>query len=93
MRDNYQAVFDAVFRQFDISHLVNQVQNVVSSVEFELVRPSVISRPKLSMDGAEWCALYGDNLQDGCAGFGQSPCEAMAAFDKAWRESVAKVSS
>ena len=32
-----------------------------------------------------WCALYGDNLQDGVAGFGRSPEEAMADFDKNWK--------
>lgn len=47
-------------------------------------RPSVICRPALSIDGNKWCALYGDNLQDGVAGFGDSPADAMADFDKNW---------
>ena len=46
--------------------------------------PSVIYRPRLSIDGDQWCALYGDNLQDGVAGFGVSPAAAMHAFDVAW---------
>lgn len=49
-----------------------------------LQRPCLYWRPKLHMDGNKWCALYGDNLQDGCAGFGDTPDEAMAAFDAAW---------
>lgn len=32
----------------------------------------------------EGCALYGDNLQDGVAGFGDSPALAMSDFDKSW---------
>ncbi|KKN88064.1 hypothetical protein LCGC14_0251360 [marine sediment metagenome] len=48
------------------------------------VCPSTIFRPSLSIDGDQWCALYGENLQDGVAGFGDSPAEAMAAFDEAW---------
>lgn len=46
--------------------------------------PSAIYRPRISMDGNKWCALYGENLQDGVAGFGDSPSEAMYAFDAAW---------
>jgi hypothetical protein len=46
--------------------------------------PHVLMRPKISIDGNQWCALYGDNLQDGVAGFGSSPCEAMGDFDRAW---------
>lgn len=46
--------------------------------------PSAIYRPRLFVDGDEWCALYGDDLQNGVAGFGASPREAMAAFDEAW---------
>jgi hypothetical protein len=41
-------------------------------------------RPTLSADGTMWCALYGDNLQEGVAGFGETPEEAMLAFDLAW---------
>ncbi len=46
--------------------------------------PSVLYRPKLSIDGNQWCALYGDNLQDGVAGFGTSPEKAMKDFNKHW---------
>jgi hypothetical protein len=46
--------------------------------------PSYLYKPKLSIDGDHWCALYGENLQDGVAGFGKSPAEAYAAFDVEW---------
>lgn len=49
-------------------------------------RPSVLYRPAISLDGNEWCALYGDNLQEGVAGFGPSPEKAMADFDANWRK-------
>ena len=51
-------------------------------------RWSFMLKPKLSIDGNKWCALLGDNLQDGVAGFGDSPDEAYAAFDKAWTEKL-----
>ena len=46
--------------------------------------PSQRYRPSLSIDGDQWCALYGENLQDGVAGFGDSPGAAFWAFDRAW---------
>lgn len=46
--------------------------------------PATIWRPSLSIDGNKWCALYGLSLQDGLAGFGDSPAEAMADFNRNW---------
>ena len=53
-----------------------------------MARYSFMLRPILSLDGNKWCALYGANLQDGVAAFGDSPEEAYAAFDKAWTEKL-----
>ncbi|KTC25464.1 hypothetical protein AO392_14665 [Pseudomonas putida] len=46
--------------------------------------PSVLYRPTLSIDGNQWCALYGEDLQSGVAGFGDSPGAAMSDFEKNW---------
>ena len=40
--------------------------------------------PRLFMDGNQWCALYGENLQEGVAGFGDTKEQALEAFDKEW---------
>lgn len=53
---------------------------------YERMRPSAIFRPGLSIDGNKWCALYGLNLQDGVAGFGDSPADAMSDFDSEWEK-------
>jgi hypothetical protein len=50
----------------------------------EQMRPSVLYRPTLSADGTMWCALLGDDLQVGIAGFGETPDRAMRAFDEAF---------
>ena len=47
-------------------------------------RSSNLLRPRLFIDGNMWCALYGENLQDGIAGFGKSPELAYLDFDKEW---------
>ena len=48
--------------------------------------PALLWRPRLFIDGNQWCALYGDNLQDGVAGFGDTPDKAMRDFDLNWCE-------
>jgi hypothetical protein len=54
-------------------------------------RPSVLYRPNLSIDGNVWCALYGSDLQDGVAGFGDSIEAAMADFDREWSAKLSTV--
>jgi hypothetical protein len=54
----------------------------------EYTRPSVIRRPKIYIDGDQWCALYGENLQEGVAGFGDSPELACMNFDENWVKSL-----
>lgn len=50
----------------------------------EINRPCYLLKPHLLIDGDMWCALFGENLQDGVAGFGKSPELAYADFDRAW---------
>jgi hypothetical protein len=55
-----------------------------ASIRAALTAPHVIYKPALYPDGTKWCALFGDDLMSGVAGFGDTPAEAMADFDKAW---------
>lgn len=52
----------------------------------DYARPCAIFKPCLFVDGDQWCALYGANLQEGVAGFGDSPEQAMISFDAVWRK-------
>lgn len=105
MSDNYQAVYDAVrsrignvdigsavesaLRNENIGHYVERAFAAVAQAATCHEEASAIYRPKISIDGNQWCALYGDNLQDGVAGFGDSPALAMADFDKNWHAKLA----
>lgn len=60
--------------------------NEASMTEFERRRPSVLYKPSIFADGDQWCALLGDDLASGVAGFGDTPDSAMRAFDAAWTE-------
>lgn len=42
--------------------------------------------PKFSRDGNQYCFLYGENLHDGIAGFGDTVEQAMLNFIKAIKE-------
>ena len=80
-----EVVREAAHQAFDISHSQAMIRDQFMAVTWEMQRPAVLFRPAISLDGNMWCALYGDNLQDGVAGFGRSPEEAMADFDKNWK--------
>lgn len=93
---DYQAVYDATFRQFDGTHhaieslrqevslAVERTREHLQQIIGQHDRPSVLYRPSLGRDGDQWCALYGSNIQEGVCGFGSSPADAMADFDRAW---------
>lgn len=69
-------------------HAAYQAAQEALFAAYEMRRPSVLYRPRVFVDGNQWCALYGENLQDGVAGFGDSPAEAMSAFDVAWSAKI-----
>ena len=58
---------------------------IVEKEEYNLFQ---ILKPKLFVDGDKWCVLYGENLQDGIAGFGESPYKAILDFNKAWNKPI-----
>ncbi|HDY68174.1 MAG TPA: hypothetical protein ENH85_10315 [Candidatus Scalindua sp.] len=46
-------------------------------------------KPKFSRDGNQYCYLYGDNLQDGIAGFGDTVSLAVTDFyNSFYRETI-----
>jgi hypothetical protein len=74
---------------FDISYAKAMLQEQIATVGYEMARPSVLYRPTISLDGNCYCALYGEDLMSGCAGFGETMAEAMADFDKNWSQQKA----
>jgi hypothetical protein len=102
--DTYQAVYDAVRSKISGGNITQAVMDAIreSNIAFyaeqacrsaqeaanEHSRPCILFKPVLSLDGNKWCALYGSNLQEGVAGFGDSPAEAMYAFDAEWNKKI-----
>lgn len=47
-------------------------------------------KPSIKIDGNKWYVLYGENLQDGVAGFGDSPYQAVLDWNKQWHKKLNK---
>jgi hypothetical protein len=104
--DSYQAIYDAVrskiscgdigeavetaMRDANISFYADKVSMAYQEAAQEQMRPSVLYKPVLYVDGNQWCALYGKNIQDGVAGFGDSPNVAMYDFDENFNTKIIK---
>ncbi len=61
-----------------------RTRDVEWRASLERLRPFYLLRPRMFPDGNVWCALYGDNIQEGVCGFGDTPEKASIAFDLAW---------
>lgn len=61
-----------------------RIQDCAIDASRALQAPHLLHKAKLSKDGNQWCWLYGDNLQEGIAGFGDTPYKASQEFDRAW---------
>ena len=73
----------------DRGHLSSAYINIYEH-SCDLLRPSTLYKPRLFVDGDHWCALYGDDLQNGVAGFGKSPDLAYKDFDRNWLKKLDK---
>lgn len=59
----------------------SEMNALIEAEEMNLVS---ILKPKIFIDGNKWCLLYGENIQDGICGFGDTPRKAVYDFNKAW---------
>lgn len=82
--DTTEVLRDVAMSALDFSMPRIIAQQEIAAVGMEMTRPSVLFRPRVYRDGGAWCALYGENLQEGVAGFGESPDAAVRDFDKEW---------
>lgn len=45
-------------------------------------------KPRFFIDGDKWCCLYGENIQDGVAGFGDSPQDAVIDWNNEFKKKL-----
>ena len=68
-------------------HEVIQHQEEMSLVvEKEEYNLFAMLKPKLCKDGNQWCCLYGENIQEGIVGFGDTPYLAILDWLGAWHK-------
>lgn len=70
------------------SHARHNLAVALQDICGQHLRPSTIHKPRVFPDGDAWCALYGDSIQEGVAGFGKSPELAMLDFDDNWHKEM-----
>ena len=64
----------------------SEMNTLIEAEEYNLFS---ILKPTLSKDGNQFCVLYGDDLQVGIAGFGDTPYKAILDWNKEWHRSLA----
>ena len=73
------------------NHLDYEHQSKMNTfVQIEEMNLFSLLKPKVSIDGNQWRVLYGENLQDGVAGFGYTLMEAIYDFNKSFHAPIAK---
>ena len=88
--DVENTVRQAISSAFFTGNLVHSVIREFELAAHEMQRPFVLFKPPISIDGNQWCVLYGENLQSGVSGFGDTPEKAALDFDKNWRNEKPK---
>ncbi len=75
------SVFEQVAREaLDISFRAEIVAQEYINAAHESQRPCVLFKPTISLDGDQYCALLGEDLMNGVAGFGKTMAAAMWDF-------------
>ncbi len=63
----------------DILYQQERMNVIIEQVEYNKF---MMLKPKVSIDGDQYCVLYGENLQEGIAGFGDTLYLAILDFNK-----------
>lgn len=72
-------------QHFDVLQHQERMNALVEAAEMNLV---TLLRPAIYIDGDKWCCLYGENIQDGVCGFGDTPRQAAMEFVRAWDKPI-----
>lgn len=68
-------------------HIIFQEKLRAAEIESDYKLFSMLN-PKLFLDGNQWCCLYGEDLQVGISGFGETPVEAIRQWNAEWYKSA-----
>jgi hypothetical protein len=68
------------------NEIMRHQSDITAHVEREEYNLFSLLKPELFIDGNKWCCLYGENIQDGIAGFGNTPWKSIIDFNFQWHE-------
>lgn len=69
----------------DLIYKQNKYQESLIDIEAAEMRFMTACGANVFKDGDKWCCLSGDNLQEGIAGFGDTPLGAVIEHNVFWR--------
>ena len=68
-------------QHFEVMLQQDRQSIIVEQLEYNLFS---IIKPKLYKDGDSWCCLFGDDINVGICGFGDTPYLAILDWNRAW---------
>ncbi len=83
--EDYMSVESSQKQHHEVMRHQSDISYHVTKEEYNLF---VLLKPKLFIDGNQWCVLYGENTQEGIVGFGASPYKAILDFNKQFNEPI-----
>jgi len=84
---DYEQIESSQRQHHEVLQHQEKMNLIVEQEEYNLF---VIIKPKLYKDGTQGCCLYGENIQEGIVGFGDTPKKAISDWNSSWYKTLIK---
>lgn len=81
MEQDFKQIESSQRQHHEVLAQEERMYALVQESEYKLF---AMLQPKIYKDGNQWCVLYGEDLQSGIAGFGDTPYKAILDWNKQW---------
>jgi len=88
MNEQELAIVQRYNHDKDLTHQ-SEMNALIEAEEMNLI---AILKPRIYIEGNQWCVLYGEDNISGVCGYGDTPRKAVFEFNKAWDISLKKLS-
>jgi len=85
MNKNYEEIESSQRQHFNLLEHNERMYQESMKADFILIP---ILKPKIYQDGNQWCVLYGENIQDGICGFGDTIRKAIQDFNSVFEKEI-----
>ena len=80
---DYEQIESSQRQHNEVMRHQGAMHTVMETEEYNLFS---MLKPKICKDGDQWCCLYGENLQVGITGFGDTPYKAILDWNSNWHK-------